>query len=352
MKNISKLFLALFTLVIASCSVEDVEDRPIIEAIDAPVLTAPDAGSRFELTPATADKLFERFAWKPANFNGAVVITYFVEIAKLDDVKFEHPQTVQSSQTNNVAVTGDNLNKAAIALGLTAFVDTEVLARVKAVSGIGAGVVTNASETITITLNPYKTAPLLGVIGAHQGWNTAITAPYQLHPSAKGSPDFEGYVYLNGDFKFLEASDDLSFSWDNVGYGKGADAGVLDTKGGDFNRTAGYYLVKADTQKLTYATTLTNWGVIGDATPGGWDNSTNLTYDPATYVWTGTVNLLGTGKLKFRANNSWDINFGSDDANGILNAGGEDIPTPGAGTYKITLDLSHSRAYTYKLEKQ
>ena len=41
MKNISKLFLALFTLVMASCSVEDVQDRPVIEVTDAPVITAP-----------------------------------------------------------------------------------------------------------------------------------------------------------------------------------------------------------------------------------------------------------------------------------------------------------------------
>ncbi|MGL5111265.1 MAG: SusF/SusE family outer membrane protein, partial [Flavobacterium sp.] len=120
----------------------------------------------------------------------------------------------------------------------------------------------------------------------------------------------------------------------------------------NLSAAAGFYYIKADTQKLTYSTTLTKWGIIGDATPGGWDADTALTYDPLKFVWSGVIVLKGSGELKFRANNGWDINFGSDKADGIANAGGPNIPTPGAGTYKITLDLSHSRAYTYKLEKQ
>ena len=74
MKNISKLFLALFTLVMASCSVEDVQDRPVIEATDAPVITAPLTGASYIVTPSNAENLFERFAWKPANFAGDVVV--------------------------------------------------------------------------------------------------------------------------------------------------------------------------------------------------------------------------------------------------------------------------------------
>ena len=163
MKNLSKIFLSLFTLAIASCSVEDVQDRPIIEATDAPVLTAPATGAIYEITPANATQLFDRFAWTAASFGGDVVVTYQVEIAKLDDKAFAKPQLVQSSNTNNVAVTGDNLNKAAIALGVTPFVSTSVLARVKAVVGTQS----IGSEPIEIAITAFKTAPLLGVPGNH-----------------------------------------------------------------------------------------------------------------------------------------------------------------------------------------
>ena len=347
MKNLSKIFLSLFTLAIASCSVEDVQDRPIIEATDAPVLTAPATGAIYEITPANASQLFDRFAWTAASFGGDVVVTYQVEIAKLDDKAFEKPQLVQSSTTNNVAVTGDNLNKAAIALGVTPFVSTSVLARVKAVVGTQK----ISSEPIEIVITPFKVAPLLGVVGNHQGWDLAkLTAPYQLKPSAKGNSDFVGYVYLDGGFKLLEATDDLVFSWDNVAYGSGG-AGVLDPKGGDLNEPAGYYYIKADTQKLTYSTTKTDWGVIGSATPQGWDASTPMTFDKATNLWTVTVVLDASGKFKFRANDAWTLNYGDDGVNGVLEEGGADISVATSGTYKVTLDLSKSRAYTYTLEK-
>lgn len=354
MKNLSKIFLSLFTLAIASCSVEDVQDRPIIEATDAPVLTAPATGAIYEITPANASQLFDRFAWTAASFGGDVVVTYQVEIAKLDDKAFEKPQLVQSSTTNNVAVTGDNLNKAAIALGVTPFVSTSVLARVKAVVGTQS----IGSEPIEIAITAFKTAPLLGVPGNHQGWKDkdGLTFEYQLKPSAKGNSDFEGYVYLDGDFKLLEADDNLVFDFSkNTAYGISADAGKLDTKGGNLSAAAGYYLIKADTQKLTYSTTLTKWGITGSGTPNGWpDNGVvdhDMTYNPTTKVWEVELVLNAGGELKFRANDGWDINFGSNDNNGIANLNGPNIKSPGAGKYKITLDLSHSRAYTYTLEK-
>lgn len=348
MKNISKLFLALFTLVIASCSVEDVQDRPVIEATDAPVLTAPLTGTSYVVTPTNAENLFDRFAWKAANFGGDVVVTYKVEIAKLDDKDFKKPQLVQSSTSNNVAVTGTSLNKAALDLGLPAFVGSSVWARVLAVVGTQS----IASTPIEIVITPFKVAPLLGVVGNHQGWNPAgLTAPYQLKPSAKGNSDFAGYVYLDGEFKFLEANDNLVFDWANVAYGDGG-AGVLDSKGGNLNATAGYYYIKADTQKLTYSTTKTDWGIIGSATPQGWNASTPMTFDKANNVWTITVALVGGQEIKFRANDAWTLNYGDDGANGVLEEGGANIAVATSGTYKVTLDLSKSRAYTYTIVKQ
>ena len=76
-----------------------------------------------------------------------------------------------------------------------------------------------------------------------------------------------------------------------------------------------------------------------------------MTYNPTTKVWEVELVLNAGGELKFRANDGWDINFGSNDNNGIANLNGPNIKSPGAGKYKITLDLSHSRAYTYTLEK-
>ncbi len=346
MKNLSKIFLSLFTLAIASCSVEDVQDRPIIEATDAPVLTAPATGAIYEITPANATQLFDRFAWTAASFGGDVVVTYQVEIAKLDDKAFAKPQLVQSSNTNNVAVTGDNLNKAAIALGVTPFVSTSVLARVKAVVGTQS----IGSEPIEIAITAFKTAPLLGVPGNHQGWNFAgLTTAYQLKPSAKGNSDFSGYVYLDGIFKFLEATDDLVFSDKNTFYGDGG-PGVLDTKGDNLSAAAGFYFIKADTQKLTYSLELQVWGIIGDGANGWGDNDDIvMTFNRTNNVWEAKNVTLKNGGIKFRKNKSWGGDFGDKTMDGILDQEGDNNINSTAGTYNVTLDLTNR---TYSLVKQ
>jgi hypothetical protein len=57
MKNITKSIIALFAVVALSCSVEDVQDRPVIEGVDSPVLTAPTAGASYVLSAnATAQQ--------------------------------------------------------------------------------------------------------------------------------------------------------------------------------------------------------------------------------------------------------------------------------------------------------
>jgi len=74
-----------------------------------------------------------------------------------------------------------------------------------------------------------------------------------------------------------------------------------------------------------------------------------MTYDPATNKWTITL-ALTVGKIKFRANAGWDINYGDTGADMKLDAGGTDIDIPVAGTYTVTLDLV-GPVYKYKLLK-
>jgi len=91
--------------------------------------------------------------------------------------------------------------------------------------------------------------------------------------------------------------------------------------------------------------------MIGDAT-GSWDNETALTYDATSGTWTITKDL-SVGELKFRANGSYDINFGDNTpADGKLKYGGSNIKVTEAGTYKITLNLSTPGNYAYTLAKQ
>lgn len=169
--------------------------------------------------------------------------------------------------------------------------------------------------------------------GDANGWSQ--TASQMLY--TEDYVNYMGYAVLApGGFKFTNAPD-----WDHTNYGDGGEAGVLSTDGGAGNLTVpekGLYWCSVDIGALAYTTTqVLSIGVIGDATPGGWDADTDLTSEDFL-VWKGTLALKGSGELKFRANDGWDINLGGDVNN--LSAGGANIPTPGEGNWEVTLDLS------------
>jgi hypothetical protein len=58
---------------------------------------------------------------------------------------------------------------------------------------------------------------------------------------------------------------------------------------------------------------------------------------------------LTVGGLKFRSNSAWDINYGDKlPADGILDAGGDNIVIPVAGSFTITMKLGYPD-YTYSI---
>lgn len=180
--------------------------------------------------------------------------------------------------------------------------------------------------------------------GEYQGWSPATAATvYTRNLDFK----YEGYIYFQEatKFKFTSAP-----NWDETNYGDGGN-GTLSTSGGNISvEEAGYYKVNVDLSgsPYTYSLEKTEWGLIGDATPGGWDNSTPMTYDPAAKVWRVTT-TLSDKKFKFRANDGWTINLGGDLDN--LNYDGSNINVAEAGTYLIILDLSDPTVYKASLSK-
>jgi hypothetical protein len=80
MKNITKSIIALFAVVALSCSVEDVQDRPVIEGVDSPVLTAPTSGAAYVLSCKC--NCTSGVTWKSANYGGSVEVVYTVEVDK------------------------------------------------------------------------------------------------------------------------------------------------------------------------------------------------------------------------------------------------------------------------------
>lgn len=201
----------------------------------------------------------------------------------------------------------------------------------------GAGCITVPGQYL-ITINmeemTYEFAeavPNFWTPGNSNGWNHDNS---QLLFTDNYS-DYYGYVHLNGDFKFT--SEPNWSAYYNLGAGASNDELV---NGSNTNLQApadALYWVYLNLPGLTYSLTeITTIGVIGNATPGGWDASTALTPSADFLTWTGDI-TFGAGEFKFRANDAWDVNLGGDLTNLVQN--GSNLATPGEGTYTVTLEL-------------
>ncbi|HNZ69835.1 MAG: RagB/SusD family nutrient uptake outer membrane protein [Prolixibacteraceae bacterium] len=201
-----------------------------------------------------------------------------------------------------------------------------------------------------IPLKKAMAYPVIYVPGSYQsgsGYSAGDWSPGDAPQLASVSSDdkYEGYIYFAADaqFKFTAGP-----NWD-VNWGDNGADGTLERDGANLTATAGYYRINVDLNTMTYSLVKTDWGLIGSATPGGWDNDTNMEFDPVTRMWKLIVEL-GAGDIKFRANDGWDINLGDTGVDGILEYGGDNIAVASPGKYEIKLKLGMPD-YTYTIEK-
>lgn len=199
----------------------------------------------------------------------------------------------------------------------------------------------------SVKIIPYKSVndyPILHCPGNYQGWkaddNTTVVY------SRSSNNQYEGYLYFpdaNTEFKFDSYGD-----W-SLNYGDNGADGTLEQNGSNITvAEAGLYKVNVDLDAMTYTVVKTTWGIIGDATAGGWDSDQAMTMG-ADGVFTIEAKLA-TGTFKFRANGGWDINLGDNGADGVLEYDGGNINVPVAGKYTISLILNVAD-YTYSMVK-
>jgi starch-binding outer membrane protein SusE/F len=371
MKNILKTSIFSFLLLAFTACTNDTD--PVATAGGTFRLLTPATGTTMVLSPANASVTATTIVWDPSTNAVQTAPSYTVEIAK-GGTNFATPKQIGTTTSKYLALTVEQLNGFMDPLVYTPYVQANVDLRIKSTVGTAANAIVSYSNVITLKVTPYSTAlPKIGVPGNHQGWAPTNTATLPLMASSGyGKTNYEGYMSLNGDYKFLSPKPDGTFDWGTTDWGDdGSFSGVLkETNESNCNAAAGYYLVKANTAatgtgSLQYSASPITWSVCGSATPLGWPASQgiagqdhDMTYNSTTKKWTVTLVLTGGGELKFRANDRWDVNLGKFDASKINNDyGGEDmsysggnIPVATSGTYTITLDLSNPRAYKYTIQ--
>lgn len=188
------------------------------------------------------------------------------------------------------------------------------------IPGAGTWIVTLDMNNLTYTVGK----PVLYMAGDANGWNQidVLNGDDGVH--------FTGYMYLNQNgFKFCTQP-----NRDGTNYGADFDT-APDAGNIVIAEEAGFYQVDVDLSAKTYTLTPFTIGIIGNATPKGWDGDTNMTYNPEERCWELKGVTLSDGEMKFRHTNDWSLSWGGELDN-LTTQNGPNIVVA-AGTYDIKL---------------
>ena len=379
MKNIFKiLFAVILGVTLASCERNDT--LAVADLKTSPEIISSLSSTSYVINETNLANTFETIIFKKADYGVALQTDNQLELA-VAGTSFAKPINLGIATSENfVKLTYTELNNALINLGLTPNTPVDVEVRVK--SNIKTdGIVENYvySKPISFTVTPFKANPddlfkKINVPGAYAGaagyanWSPA-NSPDLYSP--KNDDVYKGFIYITSSsnpddyqYKFTIKQDWANDKGDdNTFTGKLVQDGEVNCK----VTTGGAYYVKVDWAANTYSTNLANFGMIGDATPTGWNSDTDFVYDPTTKTYViNSIALSNSGVFKFRANDAWDMKFQPGSADQTLVSGKEvqtflssegtvsgdpSYKVAEAGNYKVELDLHNSGYYKLTLTK-
>ncbi|EKB50361.1 SusE domain-containing protein [Cecembia lonarensis] len=341
MRLISKLTWVAFMLpLLWACG--DLEQPPIIQQTPASISSPPSA---IVLTGEDEEEVLV-FNVTPADFGTGMEVTYVIQMDRPGN-GFANAADLGSSTTTVIEVSAAEINRRAISRGIVAGETGPMEFRVRAVPSRTLSALEGLPVTIPVTTFADAVALrnlfLVGEATA-RGWdNNANNPPLFRDPENTDLYVYSGFFNAGG-FKVLEnlgawqpqyGTNDGSTISANMGGGDDPDV---------FNvPAAGYYTFTFDLSTESFSlepitdvpATFETVGIIGSATAEGWDASTamnQLAFDKHIYYLTAT---LGDGEMKFRADNDWAVNWGTNSAiSGKATQDGPNIPVE-PGTYKI-----------------
>ena len=351
MKKISFILLIAGLFTIISCQKQE-KGPVVLSTPGAPVISAPAAGSSLVMTKPDADKKVA-FTWSTADYGMPLGVLYTIQIAKAG-TNFSSFVNVASVNALTDTLKYSEFNSKLVALEANMEVVNSIDMRVM-------GIIPNSiadtiySSKVTMNITPYTAKDFIYLVGAFNGWDAG--GAVAMNRSLSGLK-YELYVNFTGtggnlQFKIIPNQG----SWNNDMGDDWTGTNHLEVTGEQnmWVPSAGYYRVNVDLTTMTWSTTATTWGIIGNFPGNSWlSDVSTMTFNAVTGKWEGSFTITGSTEWKFRANAGWSINFGDNGADGKLDDGGANIVTALAGTYTVTLNLNptgNPQAYTYTVVK-
>jgi len=345
MKKFNFILIALIGLLgfFSSCE-KDGNELIMKENVVAPSITS---FPNLELIRANGDNKLT-FTCSPvdAGFNASA--TYFLEAAPAG-TNFEKVISIYSGSTcDNIEISVADLNALLLnefPADKTSSADFRIRCVLETDAGLGIDDFEYTSETTTKDVTIFGLLRLDVIITGASGTQKIV--------SAASDGKYQGFVKIGAGEAFTLLDPD-----NNITYGAGGTGIAVDGAAITVNNP-GWHMLSADVIGLTYTAEEYFIGLVGSATPNGWDApDQKMDYDPATKTWSITLDLVD-GVVKFRRNDGWAWNMGFVEGEtpgftGALQQGGvgNDIPLPdGAGNYTVILTILSDTAGTYEFIK-
>ncbi len=373
MKKFSILLLAFVALLSFNACTQDDDIVFVAQPDPEGIQFSNSLQNTYVLPSGNPDNLAERFVWNEVDFEAPTTISYELQGSATE--AFDSYMVIGNTGSNNLGVTIGQMLDLAEEAGLDNDPETEmpntgtVYFKVRAFAGEGEGnALEEFSEILSVNVElpeaeeegeaPKMELYLVGDATA-AGWDPANNNTplfrdgeneniYYFQGRFAGGADVEG-------FKFLQTTE-WQPQW-GLSNGELTNSDILGEDPNAFPvEDDAYYSLMVNVDEMTYtweaidesaADVQTNIGIIGDSTPDGWDADTNMTqseFNP--HIWYIQGIELVDGFAKFRANDAWDINWGSETpVSGQTTSGGPDIPVT-AGTYDVWFNTLDGR-YTF-----
>ena len=383
MKYLSKLLL-LIAVSFAFSACEKIPDLPFYGEGNPVTLSA--SATDIAANPADSNNVALTLNWTFPNYaTDSSNMKYVIEI---DSAGRNFSKAVRKSVSGTLSTTylAKEINN--IALGYGFEFGKPYNMDIRIISSYENNNEQLTSNTITLKVTPYKAPPevalhasgALFLVGdaSQGGWNNPVPVPTQQFTQIDETT-FAGVFELVGGNQYLVLP--VNGSWDekysiqdnqlpdvatsgSFGYGLPANFAAP--------ATSGWYKITLYFQSGTYTVTPyagnlpTNLYMVGDATPGEWNNPVPLPSQQFTRLNSSEFELtlaLNGGKsyLFLPLNGNWDHKYAVQDASvaGLAMGGelgydfGQNIPGPAeSGTYKINVNFAKGEQGIFTVTKQ
>ena len=216
-----------------------------------------------------------------------------------------------------------------------------------------------ATREIVFSKSPIKDFYVLGG-SSSAGWEPSLASKLNRFTKEEDGKlvewyDYYGYLTQGGDgLKIIPTN----AGWDGDMGMKPGEPGKIVSEGEENIPVPGdgFYRLRlnmSDVANRQYTLIKSNWGIIGDATSGLWDNDLDMTFtnlEKGKYEWSITLNLTGGKHFKFRENDNWNVSLGGSNGNQLSYDGGNILVTEN-GLYTVKLQLNPA-GYSYTISKE